>query len=60
MTLLKILIFRFFLETLKKFRNFAMSPKGRSSIFLIFCNKLDFQKAQRVLQFYNFKNFALF
>ena len=26
-----------------------MSPKGRSSIFLIFCNKLDFQKAQRVL-----------
>ena len=25
-----------------------MSPKGRSFIFLIFCNKLDFQKAQRV------------
>ena len=26
-----------------------MSPKGRSFIFLIFCNKLYFQKAQRVL-----------
>ena len=25
-----------------------MFPKGRSFIFLIFCNKLDFQKAQRV------------
>ena len=53
MRLLKILIFRFFLENLKIFRNFSMSPKGRSFIFLIFCNKLDFQNAQRapLLQF---------
>ena len=30
-----------------------MSPKGRTFIFLIFCNKLDFQKAESVplLQF---------
>ena len=48
MRLLKILIFSFLLENFKFFRNFSMSPKGRSFIFLIFCNKLDFQKAQRI------------
>ena len=46
MRLLKILIFHFW--KILNFRNFSMSPKGRSFIFLIFCNKLDFQKAQRV------------
>ena len=40
----KILIFRFFDFFLKKFRIFLLSP----SIFLIFCNRLDFQKAERV------------
>ena len=33
------------------FESFLMSPKGRCFIFLILCNKLDFQKAQRVLPF---------
>ena len=47
LTLFKVLIFRFF-------PNFPMSPKGPSIEFqtaanlLIFCNKLDFQKTQRV------------
>ena len=44
MRLFKMIIFRFF-------DNFLMSPKGPPSIFLIFCNKLDFQKAQRVPPF---------
>ena len=35
-----MIIFRFF-------DNFLMSPKGPPLIFLIFCHKLDFQKAQR-------------
>ena len=43
--------FLFFLKILKFFRNFSMSPKGRSFIFLIFCNKLDFEKAQGVPPF---------
>ena len=51
MRLWKILIFRFFFE------NFLMSPKGRSFNFLIFCNKLDFQKAQRLPPFTILKTF---
>ena len=39
----------------KNFRIFLLSP----SIFLIFCNRLDFQKTERV-PFYKFKNLALF
>ena len=44
MRLLKNLIFRF-LENFLKFFEIFQSPKGRYFIFLIFCNKLDFQKA---------------
>ena len=43
MRLFKIVIFRFF-RKLKKIRNFFVS-KGSPSIYLIFCNKLDFQNA---------------
>ena len=45
MRLLTILLFRF-LEIFKKFSKFF--NVSELFIFLIFCNKLDFQKAQRV------------
>ena len=43
MRLLKILIFRFFWKIFKNFRNFPMSPKGRS-IFLYFATNWLFKK----------------
>ena len=45
--LFKILIFCFFFENLKKIE-ISLSSKDPPSIYLIFCNKLDFQKARRV------------
>ena len=49
MRLLEILIFCFFLENFKNFTEiFQCLRRVAPSFFLIFCNKLDFQKAQRV------------
>ena len=45
MRLLKILIFCFFFG---KFSKFFFVSEGSLLNFLIFCNKLDFQQAQRV------------
>ena len=57
----KILIFRFFSKIFsKKFSNFFNVSKGSPSIFLIFCNKLNFQKAQMVSPFYFFGTMRLF
>ena len=43
-----ILIFDFFPLCGTFFESFSLSPKVPHSFVLIFCNKLDFQKAQRV------------
>ena len=56
MRLFKILIFRFFFCKFQK-RIFCLQRVPPS--FLIFCYKLDLQKAPRV-PFYSFKSFALF
>ena len=37
------------------FSKFVLSPNGPSFKFLLFCNKLDFHKPQRVLPFRIFK-----
>ena len=41
------------------FLEFLMSPKGSPLIFLVSCDKLDFQKPKWSLLFYYFKNLAL-
>ena len=40
-----------FFGTMRLFQNSKVSPKGSHFIFKIFCNNLDFQKAERVLPF---------
>ena len=49
----------FFQENFQIFESILMSPKGRSFICLIFCNK-RVSKSPKSPTFYNFKNFALF
>ena len=41
------------------FENFLMSPKGPPFIFLIFCNKTNFKKSQRVPSFRFFGTMSL-
>ena len=53
MRLFKNLIFRFFIEKFSK-KIFKMSPNGPPLTFLIFCNRLDFQKVGRGPPFINF------
>ena len=51
-TVSKFSFFVFFSNFFSKhFRFFLNVSKGPPSIFLIFCNKLDFQKVERVLPF---------
>ena len=47
-----------FFDTVQLFFDFFLSPKGPPSSFLIFCNRLDFQKVERVPPLTNFKNCA--
>ena len=60
-TVSKFSFFVFFSKIFSKnFSNFFNVSKGSPSIFLIFCNKLDFQKAQMVSPFYFFGTMRLF
>ena len=48
-TVSKISLFVFFRKFFqKKFNDFQKFPKGPPQLFLIFCNRLDFQKVERV------------
>ena len=60
-TVSKVSFFVFFSKIFpKKFLYFLNVSKGSPSTFLIFCNRLDFQKVERVPLLTNFKKLRFF